>query len=179
MCWIDVKTVGIWLRLTPDKLISWCLIYNYCLNIVNNKISSIPREIGNLTSLQALRLGEWIVLDWFENQWNVFALSTPDELICYSFTYTARFNLEINQISSIAPEIGNLTSLKKLNLGECVVLDWFGNRWNSMVSMHSMGTDALVVAHDSWQMDLILVHTYFYLFQFRSKSNFFNSTRDW
>ena len=117
--------------LTPDQSILSCFTQTF--NLDRNQISSIPPEIGKMTSLQMLDLRECIVMDWYEMRRNLMVamysiemddLRTPDELIACSFLYTSCFHLGWNQISSIPPEISNLTSLQTLILSECNVLDW-------------------------------------------------------
>jgi hypothetical protein len=81
-CWIGLKTTGIKLcwyipwklfllsLLTKRSIAAYTIINSSCVHSDNNQIASIPSEIGSLNSLQELDLGEYMVLDGFENCWN-------------------------------------------------------------------------------------------------------------
>jgi internalin A len=72
------------------------------LNLINNQLSSLPPEIGKLTSLQSLYLGS--------NQLS----SLPPEIV--KLTSLQSLNLFSNQLSSLPPEIRKLEQLTTIDL---------------------------------------------------------------
>src|SRR5271166_2305477 len=73
------------------------------LNLSNQNLSSLPPEIGKLTSLQSLHLGS--------NRLS----SLPPEI--GKLTSLQSLHLGFNRLNSLPPEIGKLTSLQSLHLG--------------------------------------------------------------
>ena len=80
----------------------WVFCENSCLDLESIKLTSIPSELGNLSSLQVLRLSN--------NQLQ----SIPSELGNISSLQVLR--LDNNQLQSIPSELGNLLSLQRLLL---------------------------------------------------------------
>ena len=74
------------------------------LNLRNNKLTSVPAEIGQLTSLKTLILNE--------NQ----LTSVPADI--WQLTSLEKLHLGMNKLTSVPAEIGQLTSLKELDLNE-------------------------------------------------------------
>ncbi|MGM3305158.1 leucine-rich repeat domain-containing protein [Anabaena sp. WFMT] len=72
------------------------------LNLGDNQLSSLPQEIGQLTNLQSL--------DFFKNQLG----SLPQEI--GQLTNLQTLNLWNNQLTSLPQEIGQLTNLQTLDL---------------------------------------------------------------
>ena len=72
------------------------------LNLCNKNLTSLPKEIGSLTSLQSLNL--------YCNQ----LTSLPEEL--FNLTSLKQLHLYSNQLTSLPQEIKNLTSLEILDL---------------------------------------------------------------
>ena len=72
------------------------------LDLHDNKLTSVPAEVGHVTSLQGL------ILD--VNQ----LTSVP--AVIWQLTSLMKLSLRDNQLTSVSAEIGQLTSLMKLSL---------------------------------------------------------------
>ena len=107
----------------PNKDIS----YYYFANIVWNRITYIPKEIGNMTNLKELDLhchqikeipkeiGNLTKLTYFEIYDGGQIEKIPSSI--GNLTNLTKLHLRLNQIKEIPPSIGNLTNLITLNLG--------------------------------------------------------------
>ncbi|MBP7710052.1 MAG: leucine-rich repeat domain-containing protein [Rickettsiales bacterium] len=80
----------------------WNLTALKVLNLAGNELNTIPAEIGNLTALE--------VLDLFANELNTI----PPQI--GGLTALRELRLEANQLNTVPPQIENLTALTYLDL---------------------------------------------------------------
>jgi len=106
------------------------------LNIENNQLTELPKEIGNLTRLTSLNIKN--------NQ----LTELPKEI--GNLTSLIWFGIENNQLTELPKEIGNLTSLTSLNIknnqltelpkeiGNLTSLTWLGIENNKYTSKNNI-----------------------------------------
>ena len=90
---------------------------SHCLFSDDNQLTSLPTEIGNLSSLQQLDLGEYycsgypLIAHFVSVSENESDINDASQLFSFSFTVD-------NQLTLLPTEIGNLSSLRNLYLSK-------------------------------------------------------------
>ena len=88
------------------------LFYFQVLNVQGNKLKALPATIGNLASLQSLIL-QGMTFIFIKTSHESLLVLCSHLLICYFLSL-----FPANDLRSLPPEIGNLRSLRTLNISE-------------------------------------------------------------
>ena len=86
------------------------------LNVQGNKLKALPATIGTLPSLQSLILQG--VMFFLSLLFPLFVMSKDEQVIFFKLHTEVVSSLTGNDLRSLPPEIGNLKSLRTLNVSE-------------------------------------------------------------
>ena len=86
------------------------------LNVQGNKLKALPAAIGTLPSLQSLILQG--VMFFLSLLFPLFVMSKDEQVIFFKLHTEVVSSLTGNDLRSLPPEIGNLKSLRTLNVSE-------------------------------------------------------------